>query len=392
MGAYRYGVIGAGRQGTAAAFDLAVRGDAEEVLLADVDPEAAKSAAERVDQLAGSEICRPVALDASDVPEVTAFLADVDAAVDAAPLHLIAGITRAALDACTHVVDLSADPDTLHLQFEMHDEAAARGVAIVPGCGEAPGIGSNVQAYVLAQLDEPEELQFYDAGLPLEPEPPWNYRLTFHIDGLLNEYAHPVRWLRDGTPIDVTNLDPAETVTIELAPPLGVLEAFPSNAGGTVVRTLGGGLRTYEARVLRYPGHVAQMNAFRDLGLFRTDHVAVDGTRVVPRELLSALLEPQIVAGPDVRDIVVARAEACGLLDGRRTRSVVELRDVPDPATGFTGMERTTGFHAAIVTAMAARGEICAGVTPPELAAAPFPMMAELRARGFQIEESLEPE
>jgi hypothetical protein len=40
---------------------------------------------------------------------------------------------------------------------------------------------------------------------------------------------------------------------------------------------------------------------------------------------------------------------------------------------------------------MAARGEIPAGVMPPELAVAPEPMMAELYARGFQIEESLEP-
>lgn len=391
MGGFRYGVIGAGRQGTAAAYDLAVRGDAEEVLLADVDAEAAKSAAERVDQLAGAEVCRPVTLDASDAAEVTSFLADVDSAVDAAPLHLIAGVTRAALDARTHVTDLSADPDTVHLQYEMHDEAVVKGVTIVPGCGEAPGLGSNVQAYVLARLDEPDELQFYDAGLPLEPEPPWNYRLTFHIDGLWNEYAHPVRWLRDGEPIDVVNLDPAETVTIELAPPLGTLEAFPSNAGGMLVQTLAAGLRTYEARVLRYPGHVAQINAFRDLGLLRTDEIAVDGTRIVPREVLSALLGPQVAAGPEVRDIVIARAEAYGMAGGRRMRSVVELRDVPDPATGFTAMERTTGFHAAIVTAMAARGEIPPGVMPPELAAAPVPMMAELRARGFSIEESLEP-
>jgi lysine 6-dehydrogenase len=391
MGAFRYGVIGAGRQGTAAAFDLVVRGDAEEVLLADVDPEGAKDAAERVNRLSGTEACRPVTLDAAEVGEVTEFLDGLDAAVDAAPLHLIAGVTRAALDARTHVTDLSADPATTHLQFEMHDEARIKGVSILPGCGEAPGLGSNVQAYVLAQLPDPDELRFYDAGLPLEPEPPWNYRLTFHIGGLWNEYAHPVHWLRDGQPVEVRNLDPAETVTIELAPPLGTLEAFPSNAGGSVVRTLGAGLRTYEARVLRYPGHVAQINAFRDLGLFGTEPISVDGTRVAPIEVLNALLGPQIEAGPDVQDIVVARAEAYGDVDGRRMRAVVELRDVPDPATGFTAMERTTGFHVAIVTAMAARGEISSGVIPPEIAAAPGPMLEELRARGFQIEESFEP-
>ena len=36
-GGYRYGVLGAGRQGTAAAFDLAVRGEAAAVVLADLD-------------------------------------------------------------------------------------------------------------------------------------------------------------------------------------------------------------------------------------------------------------------------------------------------------------------------------------------------------------------
>ena len=204
------------------------------------------------------------------------------------PLRLVGVVTRAALDVGVPICDLSADPDTLEAQFALDETARARHMAIVPACGEAPGLGSNLQAYALTLLDEPTDLLFYDGGLPLDPEPPWNYRLTFHVDGLLNEYAHPVTWIREGEPITVRNLDPDETVTIELDPPLGTMEAFPSNAGGTLVRTLAAGLRTYEARVLRYPGHVAQMNAFRDLGLFGTEPVDVGGAMVVPRDLLLA--------------------------------------------------------------------------------------------------------
>ncbi|MGZ8620771.1 MAG: saccharopine dehydrogenase NADP-binding domain-containing protein, partial [Actinomycetota bacterium] len=216
MGTYRYAVIGAGRQGTAAAFDLAVRGDAAGILLADIDPEVAKSAAERVNVLAGWEAAFPVALDAADRSEVALTFETLDAVVNAVPLRLVGVVTRAALDVGVPICDLSADPDTLEAQFALDEAARARHMAIVPACGEAPGLGSNLQAYALTPLDEPTDLLFYDAGLPLDPEPPWNYRLTFHVDGLLNEYAHPVTWIREGEPITVRNLDPDETVTIEL--------------------------------------------------------------------------------------------------------------------------------------------------------------------------------
>ncbi|HEY8018241.1 MAG TPA: saccharopine dehydrogenase C-terminal domain-containing protein [Actinomycetota bacterium] len=391
MGTYRYAVIGAGRQGTAAAFDLAVRGDAAGILLADLDPETAKSAAERVNVLAGWEAAIPVALDAADRSEVALTFETLDAVVNAVPLRLVGVVTRAALDVGVPVCDLSADPDTLEVQFALDEAARARHMAIVPACGEAPGLGSNLQAYALTLLDEPTDLLFYDAGLPLDPEPPWNYRLTFHVDGLLNEYAHPVMWIREGKPIMVRNLDPDETVTIELGPPLGTMEAFPSNAGGTLARTLAAGLRTYEARVLRYPGHVTQMNAFRDLGLFGTEPVDVGGAMVVPRDLLLALWGPQIATSGDARDIVIARVEVFGHHDGALARAVVELRDELDEETGFSAMERTTGFHAAIVARMMAAGMIEPGVQPPELAVAPQVMIDELRVRGFRITESVTP-
>jgi len=47
-GEYKYGVLGAGRQGTAAAYDLAVRGEAASIVLADVDQGRAEAAAARV--------------------------------------------------------------------------------------------------------------------------------------------------------------------------------------------------------------------------------------------------------------------------------------------------------------------------------------------------------
>jgi lysine 6-dehydrogenase len=133
------------------------------------------------------------------------------------------------------------------------------------------------------------------------------------------------------------------------------------------------------------------MNAFRDLGLFDTEPVDVGGTKVVPRDLLLALWGPQIETSGDARDIVIARVEVFGHHEGALARAVVELRDEPDQATGFTAMERTTGYHAAIVARLMAAGMIELGVHPPELAVAPQVMMDELRARGFRITETVTP-
>src|SRR3972149_1585413 len=58
MPAYRYGVLGAGRQGTAAAYDLVARGEAASVILADADAGRAAAAAERVNRPTGGGAAR----------------------------------------------------------------------------------------------------------------------------------------------------------------------------------------------------------------------------------------------------------------------------------------------------------------------------------------------
>jgi lysine 6-dehydrogenase len=62
------------------------------------------------------------------------------------------------------------------------------------------------------------------------------------------------------------------------------------------------------------------------------------------------------------------------------------LFDYYDDATGFTAMERTTGWHAAIVAILMARGEVARGAVPVERAVTGARMLDECRARGMRIE------
>jgi lysine 6-dehydrogenase len=383
---HRYGVLGSGRQGTAAAYDLVVRGDASSVVLGDVDEDRAGEAASTVNRLARSERARGVRLRADDAIDLRSFLEPIDAAVSALPYPLDLEVARTAVEAGTHVCDLGGNTSIVLDELKLDDAARAAGVSVVPDCGEAPGLANNLVAHAVALLDEARDVLLLDGGLPLDPMPPWNYELTFHVDGLTNEYDGVATSVVDGSPTEVRCFDPAEYELLEFEPPFGLLEAFVANTASTLPWTVGARVRSFKAKVLRYPGHAAR---YRDLGLFERDPVEVSGREVVPRDVYHALLEPRIRARPDVRDVVIARVMANGQKDGRAAQARVDFRVYPDPELGFTSMERATGWHAATVCHLMASGRIAPGATPVELAVPPELMMKELARRGFHLETSI---
>ena len=107
--------------------------------------------------------------------------------------------------------------------------------------------------------------------------------------------------------------------------------------------------------------------------------------KVVPRDLLHSLLEPKIVR-EDVRDVGVIRVRSSGERDGRSAAATVELIDYFDEETGFTAMQRLTGWHVSIVAILATQGRVRRGAVPVELAASGPLVVEEARKRGFKID------
>ncbi len=89
--------------------------------------------------------------------------------------------------------------------------------------------------------------------------------------------------------------------------------------------------------------------------------------------------------GP-IADVVVVRVHCAGRDGGRPVRAEVDLMTFHDPETGLTAMQRCTGFDAAIVAAMAARGEIEPGVSVRERSVDPERYVEELARRGIEVE------
>jgi lysine 6-dehydrogenase len=387
MTRYRYVILGSGRQGIAAAYDLALRGDASEIVLADASDERAREAVSWVSsRLPADHPVRltPKPVNGGNADSVVALLRNTDAAISALPYRYNLDITRYAIQARCHLCDLGGHPETTTAQLQLNDSARRARVSVVPDCGQAPGMATSLMALALSMVPSPENLEVWDGGLPLNPEPPLFYRLTFAVQGLTNEYDGPCYNLRNGEVVALESL--SEVQTVDFPRPLGRLEAFcASGTGSTFPWTYRGKLRQFTSRIVRYPGHLDAIRTLKSLGFFSQKPLAVDGCVLSPRRLTETLLEPLLVGDTPIQDVVVVRVHCTGRAKRRPVRAEVDALVHHDPKTGLTAMQRCTGFDAAIVATMMASGGIAPGVAVRELSLNPERYVAELARRGMHV-------
>jgi len=385
----RYAIFGAGRQGTASAYELIAYGDASQVILLDKDEKAAASAANRVNKLTESRIAVGRRIDAQDRDDVEKVLEDTDGCISAIPYTHNLKITEAAIETNTHLTDMGGNEQVVRDQLALSEKAEKAGISIIPDCGMGPGLTGSLAAYGIRLLDEARDVYIWDGGLPQDPAPPWNYRVTFHINGLTNEYDGEATFIREGRVIHKPTFTECEKLNF---PPLGELEAFVTSGGtSTAILAYEGKLRTYQNKTLRYPGHFDQFRAYKLLGLFDQNPLSWDGIQVAPRDFFHTLLEPKIKAGKNFRDICLIRVLVRGSKDGRRHEFKADIVDRYDEKTGFSSMQRLTGWHTAIMLEMAVQGKAKKGVNGLEVAVDPVLFMAEIKKRGIKITESLDP-
>jgi len=386
---YRYAIIGAGRQGLSAAYDMGRFGEAKEILLYDFDSKIAESGAVRINSLLNSDIVRGHGLDASDPAQLQKALQGIHSTLSAVPYPLNPLITKVAIESGSNLCDLGGHTETVRAQLALDDTAKKAGVTITPDCGMGPGLNISMAVLAMSFIAEPEDVFIWDGGLPQNPQPPWNYLLTFNINGFTNEYFGDALFLRNGKVTPVPCLSEIEILEFPL--PLGRLEAAVTSGGlSTAPWTFAKKLNRLENKTLRYPGHWEQFKAFQQLGLFEEKSIPVNGSSIVPREIFHALLEPKITAD-QIHDICVIRTQCNGMNNGEPTSCTLELVETWDEATGFTAMEKLTGWHAAMVAILSARGEIPRGAIPVELALTPTALTREGARRGWEFKKSLTP-
>lgn len=369
-------VIGSGMMGSVVAWDLARSRDVDELHVAD------KSQAS-LDMLKKRQLGDKVHLariDVTDEERVRRFLKGSDAAVSALPHGAVHPVDVAAVSSGSRLVNIAFEDE----QMRLDRLARSHGSVLIPGCGVAPGLSNILVAEGTRGLGSAEG-HIYVGGLPQNPEPPLWYRLVFSVRGLIREYVS-ARVLRDGKVIDVPPF--SEVTSVRFRRPIGELEAFFTDGLGSSVHSLKH-LRALDERTLRYPGHAERIKFLLDTGYFGQGPVPIEGgPSVAPISLSESLLREVLTRG-DPRDLTVMRVKTSGRRGGDRVQTDFELVDRYDEENKVSSMGRTTGFTAAVVARMLARGEIeGTGVLPPESAldsAAVGRLLRELRSKGVVV-------
>lgn len=380
-----FAVLGAGMQGTAAAYDLAKFANPKTILMGDVSKENAEKNSWRVNDLVGRKICEPVQVNALDKADLAGFLKPADVVLSCVPYWMHPRIAEVAIDTKTSMVDLGGNTEITMRTLAMDEKAKIQEVTLVPDCGLAPGLVNNIGMYLIEQMDEAESIKLYCGVLPQNPKPPFNYKLTFNVEGLVTEYDFQAVVLRDGKVALVDTLTELEDLTID---ELGQMEAFVTSGGtSTAPYTFEGRVTNYEYKTIRFPGHCERIKIFKDFGFWNDQEIDVNGTKVVPRKLFYKVFGDALAQFED-KDMCAVRGVGVGKKGGASVRKQVDLFDRECERTGFTSMERLTGFSIAIYAEAIAHGRLEPGALRYETAMSGTDFMTEFRKRDFSIKES----
>ena len=376
-------VLGAGAQGSAAAFDLLRTEGVQEVVLA--DREVGKLPAFLEPRRSGR--LSLTTLDANDHGAVAKAMAGVDGVVCALPWFFNYDMADLAVRAGAHYCDLGGNTELVERQRGLDPAARARKVSVIPDCGLAPGMVNILAQAGIDALDEVESVRILVGGLPQHPRPPLNYQVVYSLEGVLDYYTTTSIVLENGEIVDKEALSEVEPVTFPA--PVGELEAFHTAGGiSTMPYRYRGKIPSMEYKTLRYPGHAHVMRAVRELGLLSTRPLTVDGCPVVPRSVFIEVVRPHL-ANPAGDDLVAMRVEVKGKKGGDQRQVRFELLDFYDAENGITAMMRTTGFSLALTGVMQVDGRIgVSGVHTPDECVPAEEYIREMKGRGVDIKRT----
>ena len=380
---HNYCIIGTGRQGRAAAYDLLKFANINQLLLLDSNEESIHLCLEKIKSVKNNVEVKYQIINLNNIEELTVILKDCDIFLSSVPYRYNLLLTQVAVESKTSMVDLGGHTGNVIKQLQYDNEAKDKGITIVPDCGMGPGMNVTMALFAMEHFDKPLEVRIWDGGLPLNPKPPWNYSLFFNIKGLTNEYDGNAYFLKDGKINEVLCFEDYEI--LDFGDKIGKLEASVTSGGlSTMPWTFEGKLEVLENKTLRYLGHWEWMKAYRELGLFEEDKVNYKGQEISPRDFYHFLLQPKLDT-KDFNDICLMRVEAVGIKNNQKKTIQVNAIEQYDKETDLMAMEKWTGWHASIVMQHIMSENIGPGTFPIEKALTGHEFYSQAMKRNYTI-------
>lgn len=259
-----------------------------------------------------------------------------------------------------NVVDISFFPEDA---LALDRLAKEHGVTAIVDCGVAPGM-SNL---ILGRYNEEMVIQSFECmvgGLPKLRVKPFEYKAPFSPIDVIEEYTRPARYVENGHVVTKPALSDAELINFEK---VGTLESFNTDGLRSILFTMSH-IPDMKEKTLRYPGHIALVQALKQAGFFDEVEIEFNGKKIRPLDFTSKLLFDQWKLQPGEEEFTIMTVKIEGSLGGESIIVEYFLYDEYDSVNQTSSMSRTTGYTCTAAVNMMAENLFTAkGVFPPEL-------------------------
>jgi len=342
-------VLGAGMVGSAIAADL--KPDYN-VCCADINPEALKI-------ISNKYKIKTLECDFSNLRQVKKIIEPFDLMVGAVPGFLGFDVLKTVIESGKNVVDISFFPEEA---FELDALARDKNVTAIVDCGVAPGLCNMMLGYE-NNLMNIRSYECLVGGLPVKPEPPYNYKAPFSPADVIEEYVRPARYVKNKKIVVKEALSEIEAVHFDEC---GLLEAFNTDGLRSLILTMSH-IPEMKEKTLRYPGHALLMRTFRESGFFDKQKLKVKGGKISPLDVFSKLLFEKWKYNNGEEDFTTMRVAVRGKSKGKSKKIVYSLFDKYDRKTQTMSMARTTGYTCTAAARLVIEKKYkVAGISPPE--------------------------
>jgi lysine 6-dehydrogenase len=251
----------------------------------------------------------------------------------------------------------------------IHETAIRNNVTFMDGIGFAPGMSNVTCGEGIRKLDTAESVIARVGGIPVKEAAarhPLRYMITWAFSHVLREYVIKVCVLQDGQVVEVDASTGREQFVFDKLGRNEPLECAITPGMPSFIFTRPN-LKEFSEKTVRWPGHWDGVQTLKECGMLDLDEVEVNGTKVVPRDVLLARIEPRLRPEPGETDVCVMYNTVVGTLKGKPTRVSYHLWDEADTVNGVSAMGRVTGYSAAIAAVMVGKGLVKEkGIVAPE--------------------------
>lgn len=371
---------GAGTVGRVIALDLVQ--DVDEVVVADLDGEAARSLAADV---GGGAIAAEV--DVRDASGLGGVLRGADACINSVNYYFNIEVMRACLTEGVPYLDLGGLFHVTRKQLELHQDFKGAGVTAVLGLGSCPGVANVHAGWLAGMLDTVEYVRIYNGSTQDEGE---SLAAPYAIETILDEISKPAVVYRDGAFVECPPL--AEEEYYHFPEPIGWAKTHLSlhSEVATIPLSLAEkGIRECFFKITFFGFSEAALRKLQflaQLGLAGADPVTVGGVGVRPRDVLLTLLRelPQAKEKPISKGFKDIATEVKGTREGQEVVMRADTSGGPHSAWGVSGGTLLVAVPPAVVARwMAERRLAMPGVWAPEQVVEAEPFFRALGQRGF---------